>query len=119
MVLWTIKSTVNLPIPISTLTLVPNKQAVLSIIVLRARTLCDQDSLHAKLVFLMDAFRQNLYNDRQIHRVLNRRPNISRPDNKPDSVAFLSYVGTIFNRISRVLYRHNIKSVDLPPASQR
>jgi hypothetical protein len=31
-----------------------------------------------------------------------------------DSVAFLPYVGTIFNRISRVLAWHNIKSVGLP-----
>ncbi|PNF38064.1 hypothetical protein B7P43_G00358, partial [Cryptotermes secundus] len=60
-------------------------------------------------------FRQNGYNNRQIHRVLNRRPNISRPEDKPGSVAFLPYVGTIFNRISRVLSRHNIKAVGLPP----
>jgi hypothetical protein len=34
-------------------------------------------------------------------------------DNKPNSVAFLPFVGTIFNHISRVLARHNIKSVGL------
>jgi hypothetical protein len=66
-------------------------------------------------MFLRDVFRQNGYNDQQIHRVLNRHPNISQPDEKLDSVAFLPYVGTIFNRISRVLSRHNIKSVGLPP----
>jgi hypothetical protein len=92
-----------------------SKQAVLSTLVHRARALCDQESLHAELVFLKDVFRQNGYNDRQIHRVLNRRPNISQPEDNPDSVAFLSYVGTIFNRISRVLSRHNLKSVGLPP----
>jgi hypothetical protein len=66
----------------------------------RARTLFDQDSLQVELVFLRDVFRQNGYNDQQIHRVLNRRPNISQPDDNPDSVAFLPYIGTIFNRIS-------------------
>jgi hypothetical protein len=66
-------------------------------------------------VFLRDVFRQNGYSGRQINRALNRRPNISKTDDNPDSVAFLSYVGTIFNRISRVLSRHNIKSVGLPP----
>jgi hypothetical protein len=79
-----------------------NKQAVLSTLVHRARALCDQDSLHAELVFLRDVFRQT-------HRALNHNPNISNPDDNPDSVAFLSYVGTIINQISRVLSQHNIK----------
>jgi hypothetical protein len=54
-----------------------SKQAALSTLVDRARAICDEDSLHAELVFLRDIFRQNGYNDRQIHRVMNRRPNIS------------------------------------------
>jgi hypothetical protein len=33
---------------------------------------------------------------------------------KPALVAFLPYVSTTFNRISRLLYRHNIKTVGLP-----
>jgi hypothetical protein len=65
-------------------------------------------------VFLKEVFKQNDYNDRQIHRALNRRPQLPQPDNEPNSVAFLSFVGIIFNRISRVLARHNIKSVGLP-----
>jgi hypothetical protein len=40
-----------------------NKQAVLSTVVHRARALCDQDNLHAELLFLRDIFRQNGYND--------------------------------------------------------
>jgi hypothetical protein len=35
----------------------------------RARAFCDEDSLQAELVFLMDVLKQNGYNDRQIHRV--------------------------------------------------
>jgi hypothetical protein len=92
-----------------------NKQSVLSTLMHRARSLCDQDSLHAELVFLRDVFRHNGYSDRQINRVLDRRPNISKTDDNHDSVAFLPYVGTIFNRISRALSRHNTKSVGLPP----
>jgi hypothetical protein len=41
-------------------------------------------------------------------------PQSPQPDNKPHSVAFLPFVGTVFNHISRVLARHNIKSVGLP-----
>jgi hypothetical protein len=66
-------------------------------------------------MFLKDVFRQNGYNHQQIHRVLNRHPNINQPDDNPDSVAFLPYVGPIFNQISRVLSQHNIRSVGLPP----
>jgi hypothetical protein len=65
-------------------------------------------------VFLRDVFKQNGYNDQQIHRALNRRPHLPQPDNEPNSVAFLPFVGTVFNRISRVMARHNIKSVGLP-----
>jgi hypothetical protein len=91
-----------------------NKQAAFSTLVHRARALCDQDSLPAELAFLRDTFRQNGYNDRQISRVLNQRPHINQPNDNQDTVTFLPYVGTIFNRISRVLSRHNIKSVGLP-----
>jgi hypothetical protein len=44
---------------------------------------------------------------------LNRRPHLPQPDNEPRSVAFLPFVGTVFNRISRELARH-IKYVGLP-----
>jgi hypothetical protein len=80
-----------------------NKQAVLSTLLHRARALCDEDSLQAELVFLKDVFRENGYKDRQIHRALNRRPHLDQPDSESNSVAFLPFVGTVFNRISRVL----------------
>jgi hypothetical protein len=91
-----------------------NKQAVLSTLIHRARALCDEDSLRAELVFLKDVFRENGYSDRQFHTALNRRPLLPQPDNKPHSVAFLPFAGTVFNRISRVLARSNTKSVGLP-----
>jgi hypothetical protein len=80
-----------------------NKQAVLSTLIHRARALCDDDSLQAQSVFLKDALKRNGYNDRQIHRALNRLPHLDQPDNKPNSVAFLLFVRSIFNPISRVL----------------
>jgi hypothetical protein len=74
--------------------------------------LCDEDSLQAELVFVMDVFKQSGYN-RQIHRALNRRPHLGQPDSKPNSVALLPFVRTIFNRMSRVPAQHNTKSVGL------
>jgi hypothetical protein len=92
-----------------------NKQAVLSTLVHRGRTLCDQDSLHVELVFLSDIFRQNGYTEQQIRRALNPPSGVGQTDRKPDSVGFLPYVPSIFNCISRVLAPHDIKSVGLPP----
>ncbi|PNF40915.1 hypothetical protein B7P43_G14990 [Cryptotermes secundus] len=93
-----------------------SKQTALSTLVHRARALCDQESLRAELEFLKDIFRRNGYNDRQIHRALNRHPNYNQHDDRRDTVAFLPFVGTIFSRIIRVLSRHNIKAVGLPPS---
>jgi hypothetical protein len=75
-----------------------NKETLRSTVVHRARALCNEDSLQAELVFL---------------RALNRHPPLDQPDNKPNSVAFLPFVGIIFNHISRVLAQHNIKSVSM------
>jgi hypothetical protein len=80
-----------------------NKQVVLSTLIHRARALCDEDSLQAESVFLRDVFKQNGYNDQQFHRALSRHPHLPQQDNEPNSIAFLPFVGTIFNRISRVL----------------
>jgi hypothetical protein len=82
-------------------------------VIQRARAICDEESPQAELVFLRDIFRQNGYNSQQIHRALNRRLHLAQLD-EPNSVAFLPFVGTIFNGISRVLAQHNIKSVGLP-----
>jgi hypothetical protein len=76
---------------------------MLSTLIHRARALCDEDSLQDELLFLKDVFKVHGYNNRQIHTALNRRPHLPQPDNEPHSVAFLPFVGTVFNRISRVL----------------
>jgi hypothetical protein len=68
-----------------------------------ARALCVEDSLQAELVFLRDIFKQTAGKSEKHSTTVSFR-----------SVAFLPFVGTIFNRISRVLARHNIKSVSLP-----
>jgi hypothetical protein len=64
-------------------------------------------------VFLRDVFKQNGYNDWQIHRALNHHRHLDKLDNEPNTVTFLPFAGTIFNPISRVLAQHNIKSVGL------
>jgi hypothetical protein len=58
-----------------------------------------------ELVFLGDVFRQDGYTNWQICRALNLPPRVAQPDKKPDSVIFLPYVGSIFNRISRAQHQ--------------
>jgi hypothetical protein len=103
------------------------RSSALFIRVDRARALCDEDNLQAELMFLRDVLKQNGYNDRQIHRALNRRPHLPQPDNEPNSVAFLPFVGTVFqpykqsagptqHQICRLAPHEIIQS---PPSGQR
>jgi hypothetical protein len=77
-----------------------NKQAVLYTLVHRVRALCE-DTLQAEATTTGRS------------RALNHHTHLDKPENKPNSVAFLPFVGPIFNRSSRVLARHNITSVGL------
>jgi hypothetical protein len=84
-----------------------------------ARSLCNCESLHDELEFLKATFRQNGYSDRQIRRDLNPPEIVAPALIKPISVAvLLPFVSTIFSRISRLLSRHNIKSVCAPPLEE-
>jgi hypothetical protein len=67
-----------------------------------------------KFLFLKNAFKQNCYEGRQIHKALICLMPLVQPDNELNLVALLLFVGPIFNRINRVLAQHNIKYVDLP-----
>jgi hypothetical protein len=62
--------------------------------------------------FLRTTSRHNGYSNRQIRRALNPPARVEPSPEKPASVAFLSYVGTTFNRIRRLLSKYN-KSVGL------
>jgi hypothetical protein len=77
-------------------------------------------------VFLKDVFKQNGYNDRQIHRAVNSRPHLPQPDNEPNSVAFLPFVGTIQpHKQSAGPTQHQIcglapqEIIQSPPSGQR
>jgi hypothetical protein len=86
----------------------------LDILMQRARAHCDQNNLRNELDFLKVTFRQKDYSDPKIRRALNPPTRVPPPKAKPNAVAFVPHVLSIFNRISRVLSRNN-KSVCLPP----
>jgi hypothetical protein len=64
-------------------------------------------------IFHKDTFKWNGYGDRQILYAIDPAKRAAATPEKPTSVAFLPFVNTTFNRISRMLFRH-IKSVGLP-----
>jgi hypothetical protein len=92
-----------------------NKQSVLTSLVHRATTLCDQDSLPQELEFLTTVFKMNGYSIQQIRQAMDPTTPTSKNEDKPTATAYLPYTQTTFGRLSRMLAKHNIKSVALPP----
>jgi hypothetical protein len=78
-------------------------------------TLCDSNSLKYELDFLRITFRENGYNSKLIHQALKSNTKIPKLLDKPVSTAMLPYFHTTYNCLSRLLSRHDIKSVALPP----
>jgi len=92
-----------------------NKQTVLASLIHRAKSLCDQDSLTQKLVFLTTVFKDNGYSPQQIRRGMQPVTRTTKTNDKPTSTAYIPYTQTTYGRLSRMLAKHNIKSVALPP----
>src|SRR5215469_1292483 len=92
-----------------------NKHSVLTSLTHRAITLCDQDSLPHELDFLTSVFKMNGYSSQQIQRAMEPTNPTTKKEDKPISTACLPYTQTTFGRLSRMLAKHNIKSVALPP----
>jgi hypothetical protein len=90
-----------------------NKQSVLLSLLHRARVICHQESLPGELDFLCIMFKQNGYSDGQIHCALYPPCREDTP-RELTLVAFLPFVAPIFKWISRLLTRHNIKSLVSP-----
>jgi hypothetical protein len=91
-----------------------NKQSALTSLTHRAKTLCDQDSLPKELDFLTSVFQMNGYNPQQIQRAMMPTIPITKEEDKPVFTAYPPYTQMTFGRISRMLAKHNIKSVTLP-----
>jgi hypothetical protein len=81
----------------------------------RTKAVCDSDSLPQELKFLRATFRNKGYGEKPILRALNPPTRDPPPREDHTSVAFLPFVDITCNRISRVLSKHNIKTVSLPP----
>ena len=92
-----------------------NDKPVLAFLIHRAKALCEQDSLTQELEFLTTVFKDNGYSHQQIRRAMKPVTRTAKTDDKPTSTAYIPYTQTTFGRLSRMLDKHNIKSVTLPP----
>ncbi|XP_046389267.1 uncharacterized protein LOC124158128 [Ischnura elegans] len=96
------------------------KNAVLSSLIHRAIKISDEDNLQGELKHLKKTFIDNGYSQFQVHRALKsafRQDKGDKPDEErpPASEAILPYVSTVSGKIARILSKHNIRSIHLPP----
>jgi hypothetical protein len=92
-----------------------NKQPVLASLIHRAKALCDQVSLNQELEFLTTVFKDNGYSPQQIRRAMEPVIWTAKNSDKPTSTACIPYTQTTYGQLSRMLAKHNIKNVALPP----
>jgi hypothetical protein len=82
-------------------------------LIYRAKALCYQDSLTLEL--LTTVLKENGYSPQQIRRAMEPAARTAETNDKPTSNAYIPYTQTTYGRLSRMLAKHNIKSVTLPP----
>jgi hypothetical protein len=88
-------------------------QSVLASLIHRAKALSDEDSLTREPEFLTTDFKDNRYSHQQIRRAMEPATRTAKTNDKPTSIAYILYTQTTFGRLSRMLAKHNIKSVAL------
>jgi hypothetical protein len=105
--------------PISTyarirITILLKKHSVLASLIHRAKTLCDQDSLTQEQEFLTTVFKDNGYSPQQIRRATEPATRIAKANDKLASNAYIPFTQTTYGGLSRMLAKHDIRSVALP-----
>ena len=99
------------------------KQAVISSLIHRARNISDDNNLPGELRHLKETFLQNGYGRRDISTALKRAfsqtTRNKEEKERPTATALLPYVSTVSGKISRILSRHNIRTIHLPPKKIR
>jgi hypothetical protein len=88
---------------------------VLTSLTQRATAAGDQDSINQELEFLTTVFRNNGYSTQQIHRAKKPPIKTTKIKDKSTSMAYIRYMQTTYERLSRMLAKHNIKSIPLTP----
>jgi hypothetical protein len=81
----------------------------------RAKALCDQDSLTQELEFLTTALKDNGYGPQKIRQAMEPATWTATTNDKSTSTAYIPFTQTTYGRLKRMLAKHNIKSVALPP----
>ena len=87
---------------------------VLASLIHRANALCDLDSPNQELEFLTTIFKDNGYSPQQIQ-AMEPATGTAKTNDEPTSTAYIPYTQTTYGWLSRMMAKHNIKSVALPP----
>jgi hypothetical protein len=82
--------------------------------VLSSLALCDQESLAHELEFLTTVFKNNGYNNSQIQQAMKPAIWTSESKDQLTATAYIPYTNNIYGRLSRMLAKHNIKSIAIP-----
>jgi hypothetical protein len=86
------------------------KGVVLTILVIRAKTLCDPESLRQEIQHLKCTFQQNGYSKSDVRQALHLKQKPESKNEKPTGIAvLLSHV----QQISRLLAKYNIQMVHI------
>jgi hypothetical protein len=71
--------------------------------------------LNQELEFLTTVFKNNGYCTQQIRRAMKPPTNTAKTKDKLISMAYIPYMQATYGILSRMLVKHNIKSIPLPP----
>jgi DNA-binding transcriptional MerR regulator len=71
--------------------------------------------LGKELEFLETSFRENGYSLKQIQQVFSRKEKTPRHNKKPNLTAFLPHVQSVSGHLNRMLRKHIIRRINLPP----
>jgi hypothetical protein len=88
---------------------------MLTSLIHRATTICDQESINQELEFLAIVLKNNGYSTQQIRRAMKPPTTTDKTKDKPTSTAYISYTQATYGRLSRMLTKLNVKNIPLPP----
>ncbi|XP_015119538.1 uncharacterized protein LOC107042849 [Diachasma alloeum] len=99
------------------------KKSVISSLMYRALTISQPEYLEAEVQHLNEAFNNNGYQSKQVHRILHSLKNKNSAESEPadkvehQKTAVLPYLQGTTDRINKVLQKHDIMTIFKPPTT--
>ena len=89
------------------------KRDIITTLTTRARRICEEDEIKNELKILSESLETNGYDKRAIREGMKQKTKPASPDDQDihKHCAFLPYIQNTTDRISRLLKKHNIKTI--------